>query len=313
VTTASDGSYTFRIADLEALAHGASSDGLVNFETVAVATEDGVRQLIDSGFGARLVRPATGSPFLADPTISPDERSRLTPQLKALPLREHPLQGGPSGAGPDPTPSGLKGCTETLYRDLGLAWDIVGQTNATFAGVNHDFVYSSGASSSLGWAINPGVDPYGGTWSQGGTEGKSSTATLDFAYQSGAKHTRYKTQFHYGMFRDTCVDSNGFVSTWFTTHTISWAGGSSYEQVGLPSTPYCVSQHTGDMFYKTNSTQHDWTNGFNLSAIGIKVETTTGWNTDSEAVFHFYAPSVFCGGNDYPAGPHTTFLTANQG
>lgn len=326
----SSGNFSLNLANLSALAPGAVGDNIADLEVVATLPSGEVSQF---SFSRKLVNTnilgltieAAVDPESPDNVIN-NLISGLTQQL-VVPLTNLVLKAGsssatslpadalaevdPSAVVPEPSEEVVPfGCSQTLTKDLGLRTTQVNAAGVTYSGATTDFVYTSGASSSLGVAVSES-GKYG-SWDASGSSSKSTSSSVSYpAYGTG--YWARKTQFHYGTYRVGCYYTAGMgvvYSQWYETRPIKWAGGAtSYKSTSYPSATYCVTHEAGSSFTRQSSSAVTWSNGVALGgAIGIDLSSHTGYTSDAASKFNFNSRGRMCGTADYPAGTPRTLI-----
>lgn len=305
-TTGSNGNFTLRIADNKNLREFAGKDGLVNFEIIA---SDG-GEVSAHSFSRRLERgpDAAHGPVLTLPgyTHAAGSSANAAAPEKvqmALTLGSHPQGNGAPGATATAQDAPvMKSCSSQLQKNLGLKWVLVGQHYSTASYVATDFVYTNGASSSLGVAIS--ANGSYGSWSKSGSISKSTTGSEDYPALHGKSSAYRDTYFKYGRYYVTCYEGYpGVASHYYETRPTSWAAGQRTRYPSAPAASKCVPQPKGSSFTKHTSQAVTWTNGADLSAtIGIDLSTRTGYSGDAEVKFTFNRNRRLCGTGDYPGG-----------
>lgn len=315
-TTTDTGAFTLRLPNNKVLAPFAGADHLVNFEVVADAGDQvGAYSFSRSYLGDGAYAQA---PLLREPGDLPAQQgvaAAVTPAAAAAaaltqaPAAQMRVQLQTAGTDADAEQPGSvattepvvqKGCTTTLVKNFGNKRGLVGQNYSTASYVWADFVYSAGASSTLGvgWSANGKF----GTWKQSGTMSKSSHDYEGFSKTWGKRSAYRFTWFKYGKYHLQCTYGAGY-SSWYETRTTSWAGGAESLDVSAVPAGHCVPQEAGSAFTKHTTTAVKWTNGADLSGtIGIDLSIRTGYSDAAKVHFHFNRHRRLCGTGDVPAG-----------
>ncbi len=292
-TTDGNGRYDLRVGDYSLLLPYADQDGSVDLEVIGTA---GTRSS-SFAFTRRLNSVAAPTAVVAADGGSSTESVDLV--------------DGAAGKESSPTPGETsfsdkgvvvdKSCISTYIADLGLQWDLVGQTYSTTAGVTHRFTYTAGADSTLGIGISASGSY--GSWSSGGTSSNSSTTSLSYPSQSGAIGRYYDSNWDYRKYRLDCYVRGYFTGSSYETRAVTFGGGSRLRSVAAPAARYCVAEAAGVTFKKTSTAATTWSNGVDISAVlGIDLSSQTGYSTSAEVEYAFSAAHHLCGTAGYPGG-----------
>lgn len=182
------------------------------------------------------------------------------------------------------------------------SWDLVGQQYVATTGVTAGFEYTSGSSSQLGVGFS--TSGAFGSFSTGGTSSKSSTATITFPSVGANTFAYYDTQFRWGLYLVTSVDSYGNSVSWYDARPAIFVGGTRVRHPSsAPSATFCSSFAAGSSFSKANSTAATWSDGAATAPIiGINLSTRTGYSTAAQLTYTFASSRQLCGVSDYPPG-----------
>lgn len=303
-----NGAYTLRIASADLVSPMADSSGIINFEIDAGAIGQGT---VPFGF-PRKFDPSTGSmteiggtpPALASGPTASGSLWSVAPEHADVVLPLNGASTGTQNVGPPGSTSAVnKGsCTLAVVTNYGPGWDIVGQTYSTTTGVTHQFVYTSGSSSSLGEGFS--LSGAYGSFSASGTTGVGSTGSETYPVQGNGQYAYYETEFTFEKFRRTCINPRQPTTVDYLAKAVSWAAGAQIQRPsGAPAAGYCVSQLAGSVFRKESTTAITWTNGFSVGGfVGINLSTDTGYSTSASVEYSFSAQRHLCGTGGYPGG-----------
>lgn len=175
----------------------------------------------------------------------------------------------------------------------------VGQTSSTVSGgFSHDWVYMSGADSTLGMGYS--LTGNAGTWSQSGTSVASSTSTTNFPASSSSGSRLMVTQFTFAKVRCYAGVTPTF---YYQVRPTDFYGGATTLSTTTPSATYCAPYEAGTSFSRTTSNAVTYTNGVQISAvIGINLSAQTGFRTDAKYTASFTSARHLCGKNSGPGG-----------
>lgn len=220
--------------------------------------------------------------------------------LKLAPAPAKPAQQPP--AQPAATAATAAAAPEipcfTFKQDYGPRLVNVGQLSGTAKdGFRATFGYTSSASSSLG--IGYSYSGAFGSFSQKGTKTSTSTATVTFPALTAAGSRVYQTKFTYGRYYGTgCSPSSVF---YHTVRSTGFAGGASSVSTGTPAASYCTRYAAGSSFTKTSTTATSRSTGVDTSgAIGIDMESQTGYSSEAKISVSFSSARNLCGASGYP-------------
>ena len=200
-------------------------------------------------------------------------------------------------------------CEWVLTRDLGNREVAVGSGYMTASGITNQFVFESGASTTMGVAFS-GTSAYGG-FSQSGTTTKTASGTQIYPKQTGEMNNRiYETYFRWGVFRERCQTStvDWFWSNNWESRPNGWAAGAPTSYVNsAPTATFCTSMPMGAEFRKVSGKAATWSSGVQVAGdIGINLSSQSGWTSVVESRWTFQLNRKLCGTNGSIGGTSNT-------
>jgi hypothetical protein len=274
------GAFVLRVDPSIPMAEYLEKDGTLNFNVVAVGA--GTRGVLsmsrrnDSASGQW--RAVTAGSVGADASETPA-------QLTVGTTGAGPSQPGVPLPAPASNRSGVcPGYVVATYNSVPVA---IGET---YAGPhdNAQFVYTNGSSSSLGVGYS-----YGGTYgsfSQNGTSSSSSTTTLTWpAYGANSSYI-YETTFQYQDVHSYVFDGVFCEDMGYWLRATEFQGAAfGYTPCCRPTVSYSSYIQGGVLITKATASAVTWSNGVNMSPMGINLSSQTGYNTNTEIRWQFDA------------------------
>jgi hypothetical protein len=198
-------------------------------------------------------------------------------------------------------------CTEKMKHDYGRQHTVVGQTGAWTNRVSHSFVYTTGSSSKLGYAVS--TSGGAGTYTAGQTTNKTSASTQYYPSQGAWTYALYRTDFDYRKYFVHCVYGGLIDYDEYEVRPAKFLGGTSIVHPGtMPSTNQCSHYAPGSGLLKASTKAITWTNGvqFTGANLGVSLSSETGYTKTAEVKFRVGLTAVngrdLCGHGDYPVG-----------
>jgi hypothetical protein len=255
--------------------------GFVNLELLAVSGPTGYGAF---GFPLRVISTGHGT-LLAN---FPNKRTPAFPKTVNLRLRAMSRHGVASHCAPK----------SIFEKTLGNHNVVVGGAWSIAHGVNMNFTYLKGQTSSLGLGVSATGDS--GSWSAGGTFASSKSAEQDYpTFTNNVSHL-YVTRFRYGEFliiKASCDESQQAQETRF-------AGGATHIGTGAIKATKCTAytgQGSGTVLDKNSA--FTFNTGVDIAdVLGINLSAQTGYDTDTTVGFHVidHGTHNLCGTNTWP-------------
>ncbi|MFB6721192.1 hypothetical protein ACFCV3_13565 [Kribbella sp. NPDC056345] len=296
--TASDGSFQLRLDSNERIRPMADSYGIVNFDIVASPADPASGQSGSSfSFSRRLVDTAAG-PVLAD-VNTPEGEATPAPatevQLKSdgtvqevNPEPQLPMDESAEVIETNPAPLQKDGdtvCDVSYVQGLGPIWVLVGQTFNVATWMKARFTYIQGSSSSLGVGIS--TSGKAGTFSTHGSSSRSSTTTLGYGEHGGTTKRYFDTQFAFGKYFHKCYDSgSGYQWSFYTIRNNGFIGSTRIRKLNFaPNATHCSPLAANTFIEKDETRAVTWSNGVELTGMGMGFSSTTGYNNSSKLYY----------------------------
>jgi hypothetical protein len=210
------------------------------------------------------------------------------------------------------------------------AWGVVGQgyvwSRAT--GVNVDFTYSRGQSSTLGIGASPSGKA--GSFKAAGSETQTKTGTEGMpGFKIG--NVLWRTKWRMAKYEVTCARvlkspasgvtrgrwhcKNGVCTKW-QVRSDGWKSGSDeLHPKKAPHTPSfdCTSFQGGPNSYFQTSSERavTWSGGLSVPVLNFDAEAQTGYDTSAQLTFYFHKTRLMCGTDAAP--PYAQQLVAERG
>ncbi|GAB3535271.1 hypothetical protein GCM10027403_12520 [Arthrobacter tecti] len=333
--TRTDGSFDLRVEDPAVVEPIASSTDQVDFEissdqaeasyvyhfdrtlsqtstgsfVLTGTTNSGSGYDTGGGGGHTLPVEPTPTPLRAGTTSSQtqtDEGATAEPATETVHVKLAPMSTGKTRDTESTGASAVadfknKACYSKKLVTYSPTWVTVGQSFVNTTNVISDFQYSHGATSSLGIAVS--ASGKAGSYSSGGTNSITSSATIDFPQQGSNTAKRFESSFVYAKFQSYChTVQRGNYNFKYTIKPIAFAGGSRVVNQPFPSANYCRPHASGTKFTKETSSSITWSNGVTLgSTVGVQLSSQTGYTGKARAFFDFRSSRQLCGSHGYPA------------
>ena len=286
---AADGRFTLRIDPAVPIAEFTEADGTVNFSLLA----EGPTGRAVHAFAGRL--ESASNAWLA-PGSSTAERGRARAHAVVLPLNG-PLPQTTAIGEPRAATDKVWPCTDVVHATYNQRLVSIGEV---YPGphATGDYVYTSGAQSSLGIAVSFSGEY--GSYEQSGTASTSSTSEINYPTQASNARTVFRTTYQYKKFRVYVPTDFGCqASHWEVRPTAFDGGASQYTAASLPTANYCsVISVVPTTVVKQTADAVEWSNAVKLgSVIGLEVSGRTGFSTAAKISFRFTSPGQLCGTN----------------
>lgn len=189
-----------------------------------------------------------------------------------------------------------------VVKNFGGRWVAVGAWFSSTTGVNAQFAYTNGASSSLGIGVS--LSGEFGSFHAEGTHSESTTATQGFPTFFHRQSLLDRTLFTYKEFEVRQCYKECLAPTYKVVAT-AWRGGSDIQQVSTPSGfTNCVPEVKGSSWHRTNTAAITWTNGVAMAnVIGIDLSTQTGYTNEATLdIGYTEGGHRLCGYGGFPGG-----------
>jgi len=187
-----------------------------------------------------------------------------------------------------------RGCVAEVYKKLGTETTDIGQQYVTTSGIDSQWVYKSGQSTTAG--VDGSINNPNGGFSADGSVSVSSGATLTYPLFTAKTFNRYTTGF--------LAEEWKFVCTGYDTYTLQeyqWITGAGVDHPsGAPGAKYCsLSFAKGSSYSQNRDTASTF--GVGWSALDFGMFTQTGYDTSAAANFKFVSTDGYiCGTVNYP-------------
>jgi hypothetical protein len=280
------------IRSLRSLKADTAADGIVNMQLTAISSAGAAlyafpRRLVATSAGLAL-RSNTGTGLAA-----------VAPQTAVL----HLLR---TRATETQSPASLASClpVHIFLRTYKKEWTIVGSTYSRFSGVKQDFSYSKGQNSNIG--VGDSASGSKGSFTEGGSMGISSNATVTYPEYRSPKSVNYLTEIVPAKYVETC---DGI----YDVEPYEWAGGAKSQNTKPQKARFCTFYEKRSSFTKDTNTSGTFSTGLTVTEIGFNASAQTGWDTDATIAYHFTNTGMYlCGLRDYPTGRHPNFIVAGR-
>ncbi len=321
--TDATGAFSLRIPSLFALTSLDDANGLVEFMVYAPDSSQlphmFTRRLVAGAIGYTLQDPASppsaqsfgatqatqtlvgGSDQVTDPEFAPiggPDQIMTGDSFEQDPGSD---SGGIQDNSVDPNSGGTtSGCGRTPLKSWSNRLGALGGWYSNLDGVDSQFTYAQGASSSIGIAVSA-TGKYG-SYHLDSKKSQDASKSQGFPLSKNSGGWIYRTYFEESKFHYFCAGR----SAGYAIEPTGWDGGTQMTTgltapAGITS---CVPELKGSTWTQDNSTAVTWTNGLSLSAIiGLDASIGTGYSKDTRIFVNFArAGGRLCGRGDKPGG-----------
>ena len=297
-TAGADGRFTLRVDPAAPLTELLEPDGTINLDIFSLSGSDrasfALARRLDGHDGRWL-----------DPSLEGVAADGPGASVKVV-LGNVPAGGSQPNPGvPLPAPATDRdfGCTNYALATYNSIITAIGETYpGSHATVQ--FVYTNGSSSSLGVGVSASGDY--GSFSASGTASASSTVTLSWPSKPANSLYIYETTFQYKKFDVWTLWDYGCIHWDYETRPTGFQGAvTGYNACCAPGVSYSSAIAAGATVTKSTARAVTWSDAVKIGgSIGINLSGQTGYNTNTELKFPFFANGSLWGDTDYYPNAH---------